>query len=380
MKKLALPFIPLMLLYGCKDDIPTVSLGLDDVYYIARMQKLALDPALSGSNYIWTINGQIVSRQHDYLFIAAEEGEYKLSFEIVDNSTPYKFDFIVNVFHEEIEYSPYISKVLEYCPAPGQFINNIPMYDKGDTYNDILQKVQESISGTNDVPISLGGFGGYVTFAFDHTVMNVDGEKDFRIWGNAFYELTNPGSRGGSSEPGIVMVSLDVNCNGEPDDPWYELAGSEYYKPETCHEYSITYTRAGNEDDIPWVDSEGNTGVIEHNMFHAQPYFPQWLENGELTFSGSRLADNTVDKSGNGTYYALYAYPWGYADNHPNDNEELNSFDIGWAVDTNGQKVYLPGVDFIKVYTGVNQSSGWLGESSTEISRAADLHLTVSDR
>lgn len=41
----------------------------------------------------------------------------------------------------------------------------------------------------------------------------------------------------------IVMVSYDTNMNGKPDDEWYELAGSEYYKPTTIHNYSITYTR-----------------------------------------------------------------------------------------------------------------------------------------
>ena len=53
----------------------------------------------------------------------------------------------------------------------------------------------------------------------------------------------------------------------------------------------------------------------------------------------------------------------------------LNSFDIGWAVDRQGNRVSLPGADFIRVYTGVNQYCGWVGETSTEISRAQDLHI-----
>ena len=35
--------------------------------------------------------------------------------------------------------------------------------------------------------ISLGGYGGYVIFGFDHTVINVKGKKDFMILGNSFY-------------------------------------------------------------------------------------------------------------------------------------------------------------------------------------------------
>ena len=74
-------------------------------------------------------------------------------------------------------------------------------------------------------------------------------------------------------------------------------------------------------------------------------------------------------------YFVLYAYDWGYADNAPNDSTELCSFNIDWAVDDNGNKVQLPCADFIRVYTAVNQQCGSIGEISTEISGATDLHL-----
>ena len=376
-------------LSGCTRDIPMVNLGIDDTYFIARMQKLALHPALTGEGYEWYVDDLLVSRDRDFIFLAREEGLYRLRLKIVDTETPYDFSFSVSVLHEEIEYSRYISKVYEYRPAPGQFINEMPRYEEGDTYETMLQKAEESISGTNDVMISLGGYGGYVTFGFDHTVVNVKGEKDFRIWGNCFYELTQPDRKGGSAEPGIVMVSYDTNCNGLPDDEWYELAGSEYYSPATRHGYSITYRRPDPErvietddlnslDDIHyigWSDNTGREGYIAKNIFHNQDYFPKWIDSDEITFSGSLLADNGEDISGTGRYYVLYSLPWGYVDNHPNDYADLNSFDISMAVDTAGQPVDLPGADFIRVYTGVNQYCGWLGETSTELCRAADLHI-----
>ncbi len=379
----------LSFMMACSDDIPMVNLGIDDAYYIARMTKLPLKSALTGKEYRWTVNGKTVSTSDSYIFIAAEEGLYNLAFDIIDDDTPYHFDFTVTVMHEEVEYSPYISRVYEYCPAPGQFINEMPMYETGDGYADILRKCEESISGTNDVMISLGAYGGYVTFGFDHTVMNIAGKKDFRIWGNAFYELTDPDKKGGSAEPGIVMVSYDTNCNGLPDDTWYELAGSEYYSLSTLHRYTITYHRpdaahipvedeSGYLDDIqyiPWVDSQGNTGFIAKNIFHNQSYYPLWINTGSISFTGSLLAKNAIDTSGIGRYYILYAYPWGYVDNHPNDFADLNSFDISDAVDSFGFHVDLPGVDFVRVYTGLNQYCGWLGETSTEISRACDLHI-----
>ncbi|MDE7125061.1 MAG: cell surface protein, partial [Muribaculaceae bacterium] len=280
----------------------------------------------------------------------------------------------------------------EYCPAPGQFVNEMPRYEPGDTYADILQKAEESISGTNDVMISLGGYGGYVTFGFDHTVINMPGEYDFRIWGNAFYELLQPDKKGGSAEPGIVMVSYDVNCNGIPDDEWYELAGSEYASSSTIHGYKITYHRPDTQRDIVedednsitdlyyirWTDNQGNSGYMPKNMFHSQDYYPKWTDDESISFSGTLLAPNGVDISGMGTYYVLYSYPWGYVDNHPNEYSDLNSFDIGWAVDSQGNSVKLPGIDFVRVYTGVNQYCGWIGETSTELSRAQDLHIPIA--
>lgn len=378
-----------MLLTGCTADIPMVNLGIDDAYFIPRMSKLPLHAALTGDQYRWTVNGEVVSETDSYIFIAAEEGVYDLTFDIIDPDTPYHFDFKVTVMHEDVEYSPYITRVYEYCPAPGQFVNEMPKYEEGDTYADILQKAEESISGTNDVLVSLGGYGGYITFGFDHSVMNVPGEKDFRIWGNAFYELTNPDSRGGSAEPGIVMVSYDENCNGLPDDPWYELAGSEYYKPSTRHAYGITYHRpdparpvesdeTGFLDDvyyIAWDDTDGTHGYLAKNIYHDQDYFPKWVTGDELSFTGTLLPQNAIDESGEGRYYVLYSYDWGYVDNHPNDYADLNSFDISWAVDSQGNPVHLPAIDFVRVYTGVNQYCGWLGETSTELCRARDLHI-----
>lgn len=382
-----LPIIAISLA-SCTNEVPTVNLGIDDSYNVYRMQKLPLRPSLTGREYRWsTSDGVLLSTQRDYIFIAQEEGRYDLVLDIIDEETPYHFEFNVNVFHEEVDYSPYISKVYEYCPAPGQFINVMPECKAGETYDDVLKRVEESISGTNDVLVSLGGFGGYVTFGFDHTVMNRPGDKDFSIHGNCFYEQTGSDRKGGSAEPGIVMVSLDTNCNGKPDDEWYELAGSEYSNPATLHNYTITYRRPdpervvisqGNLTDvnyIGWYDSEGIESFMSKNSFHRQEYYPLWIESEALTFSGTRLPDNGVDAYGNGTYYILYCYDWGYADNHPNECQDLNSFDISWAVDGDGLPVVLPGIDFVRIYTGVNQQCGWTGETSTEICRATDLHV-----
>ncbi len=288
--------------------------------------------------------------------------------------------------------SPYISKVYDFLPAPGQFVNKLPKYEEGDTHEDMIAKVEECIVGDKKILISLGSYGGYVVFGFDHPVVNVPGQKDFIIWGNAFWAAANPNpdapKRGGSSEPGIVMVSYDANKNGIPDDEWYELAGSEYNKPETIKNYELTYFRPDeNKVKVPmpdepvindmtyvkWESNQGDDGYVYRNTFHRQSYYPQWVSEDELVFGGTKLADNYVEEGGNGRFYVQYAYDWGYADNAPNDDDAAK-LNIEWAVDADGNSVHLPAIHFVKVYTGVNQYCGWLGESSTEISGAEDLH------
>jgi len=292
--------------------------------------------------------------------------------------------------------SPYIYKVFEYRPAPGQYVNKLPEYKAGDTHEDMILKVEEAIAGEEKGLVTLGAYGGYIIFGFDHLVENRHGKYDFKIWGNAYYHNANPEPGmlpTGAAEPGIVMVSYDSNGNGIPDDPWYELAGSEYKKPETINNYEITYYKPDPnkiptpDTDFPfltdtsyirWTDNQGNTGYVAQNMFHRQSYYPLWISDETLIYDGTKLANNGVDASGTGQNFVQYVYPWGYADNHPNDNIHSN-FDIGWAVDEQGNKVDLPGIHFVKVYTGVNQYCGLLGETSTEIMGAEDFHIQGID-
>jgi hypothetical protein len=73
--------------------------------------------------------------------------------------------------------------------------------------------------------------------------------------------------------------------------------------------------------------------------------------------------------------WVLQPYDFGYADSHPNDSISSCSFDIAWAVETYCQPVNLPCVDFVRVYTGVQQQCRWIVEVSTEISHARDLNI-----
>ena len=257
--------------------------------------------------------------------------------------------------------------VIEYNPAPGQFVNTLPIIE---SENDILQKAQQNLERGS--MISLGAFGGYMVIKFDTPLANAEG-NDFIILGNAFAT---------SAEPGVVMVSRDANQNGIADDRWYEIAGSEYAR--STKNYEITYYRPTAENDtseeaikeyIRWSDNQGNSGWLTKNTTHKQPYYPTWIGADSLTFRGTLLPDNAIDEKGDGSYFKLAPFEWGYADNQPNSNEAGCSFDIDWAVDTEGNKIDIEAIDFIRIYTGtIATDHGQIGEASTEISAIRTLH------
>ena len=250
--------------------------------------------------------------------------------------------------------SKFINRVYEYLPGMGQFVNELPKYAEGDDAAAMCRKCEAAIANNAGGMISLGGWGGYVTFGFDHAVENKEG-RDLQILGNAFYMTGS--TEYGSSEPGIVLVSRDENGNGLPDDTWYELKGCLYDDPLTDHNHSVTYTR------------EGDT---LQNPFHKQPYYPQWLAAEEYTLTGALLPSQSATVSGQNVQRIL---EYGYVDNKPNTDVEGTSFDISWAVDANGQPVQLDKIDFVRVYNAVDEILPMTGELSTEVSGAIDLHI-----
>ncbi|MHC5352618.1 cell surface protein [Myroides sp. LJL115] len=279
----------------------------------------------------------------------------------------------------------HITKVFDFMPSYGQFVNEMPKYEPGDTKQTMIKKVEMAIAKENGSMISLGGFGGYVEFGFDHTIENVAGERDFQILGNAFITGKNPqGEYVGSAEPGIILVGVDKNGNGVPDpDEWYEIAGSQYNKSSTIHNYEITIYKPSKELDqatgniqeyIKWEDNQGNQGFKPKNSFHTQSYYPLWVNQQSITFTGTRLADNAKNVGTETEFWEQISYEYGYADNAPN-TDQRSHIDIDWAVDKEGKPAKLRGIDFIRVYTGVNQEAGWLGEISTEVAGAIDLHI-----
>ena len=257
--------------------------------------------------------------------------------------------------------------VIDYSPAPGQFVNVIPEYEEGDTRETMNAKATKSLC--NGDMISLGAWGGSVTIKLSQPIVNITDNADFRVVGNAVYANDASNAvRIGSPEPGIVLVMRDKNGNGQPDDTWCELQGDQTANAIT--NYQVTYHRpaidATDKQYIAWNASNGDTGYLNRTSdYHTQDYFPLWIETSEtMTFSGKRLPDNGYYNSET-SHYDLICYN-GYADSHPN-NELASCLDIDNAVDASGNRVSLQSIDFIKIYTGVLQANGPLGECSTEV-------------
>lgn len=264
-------------------------------------------------------------------------------------------------------------KVIEYLPAPGQFIN-----EKVTGFDDIatMAKACETaqIRLQQNQYVSLGAWGGYIVIKLDKSIPNIGG-YNFAISGNSFDS---------SNEPGIVWVMEDINANGLPDDTWYELRGSYYGEDGYQQNYWVTYYRPEAGKDTYWKDSNGDEGYVKWmGGYHEQDfYYPNWVIEDSYTLKGSKLPSRAQQNPVTGIWENL-PYEWGYVDNNGKDlisidingkTIEANSFRISDAMDENGKSVVLNSIDFIKVQTAIMGSSGILGENSTEVTGFFAIH------
>ena len=245
---------------------------------------------------------------------------------------------------------------------------------------------------------------------------------DFILYGNAM---------GTWAEPGCVQVSLDgenwydlagsLHYRPETTDKGYAIwdYSTTYTHPEAAESeetgangvavpYASTYKLR------PTSNEKTESGTVAINAWHKHSYFPLYNNyfvalnglstslNGlvppltgldlttfgsykakdttpaELTLKGVKLVVPKTTSGGNST--APDDFLFGYVDCHPNglrSNVQLNPYttgrtsnttsngdpmDLSWAVDDDGNPVR-----YVRVYTGVQQMNGIMGESSTEV-------------
>lgn len=334
--------------------------------------------------FTWRVDGTTVQQGADplYRFEARSQGRYTVDYSMTgEGGVSGDTTLTVVVCPPEGTYrraassgsSARCDRVCVFMPAPGQYVNE---NYTAETMDEACAYAMARLK--DEKYVSLGGFGGYLVVGFDHSVAN-DGGYNLAVR-NTLY--TN------YSEPGIVWVMQDEDGNGLPDDTWYELKGSEYGLACTEQDYSVTYYKpSAPGQSVAWIDNLGGSGCVDYlAAFHTQDYYyPLWVKEARYTLRGSRLEARNYDQSGRGVLWINPDYGWGYADNYSETDmfpdgdkakdDSCNHFRISDAVTFDGKPANLQYIDFVKVQTGLNTKSGWLGEVSTEVMDVLDYNL-----
>ena len=168
---------------------------------------------------------------------------------------------------------------------------------------------------------------------------------------------------------------------------WYEIIGSQHTKENTTKNFKITYHKpaigkpvvvSGPND--PFIDREHIYCENNNSETYYLPrsktkkeYYPLWAAQTAVTYEGTRLnVDFVTARPGQSTLWNFTPPQWGYA------NAVNPDIDIDWAVDKNGNKANLPGINFIKVVNCVSEPMGLCHQQSsmaTKFAGAGDLHL-----
>ncbi len=296
---------------------------------------------------------------------------------------------------------PFAVSVIDYSPAPGQFVND--MNDDGFVINDPLAAIgAPDGGGTRDGAldvVTLGGFGGSITLAFDHLVedhpLNPYG-MDAIVFGNAWWVIGDVNRHW--AECGTIEISLDVNKNSIADDPWYLIPGSHIDQPVSQF-VSQTWDNNTSDTTYPPADASwiplgffpsgesmattsayvlplnvfGNTTVVNplsgtgrEGVFGYADYMPT-LFLGDL--DGDDFVDNFMVTPEE--FYTVADNPLFSGISEGSGGGD--AFDIAWAIDPiSSEFAMLPGFHFLRITTGVNAVLGPFGEKSVEVDAVAD--------
>jgi formylglycine-generating enzyme required for sulfatase activity len=324
-------------------------------YTVPLGRSLVLAPVVWGTPgalvYEWRLDGALQASTSEYLsFTPSAEGLYRVTVSASGKGASGAAETLVECTAPEGTYrrlpnaqsSANVVKVFEYVQGPGEFIGFYPLIDNSPqttmTEEEARQVAQWYLEGDPRAETgraywngwSLGSWGGYGIFGFDHSVTN-SGGCDLVLPGNAFQ---------GWGEPGVVWVMQDENGNGKPDDTWYELAGSRTGVLGTIQRYARTFYRGGS-----YIDNRGNSG--------GTGKFPYFLQADRVTYTGTYF-----DSGGD--------MDWGYVDGGS------DKFRISDAIRQDGTPIHLDYIDFVKIQDVFG---------GTEVSRSIeDYHLNNPDR
>lgn len=248
-----------------------------------------------------------------------------------------------------------------------------------------------------------------------------DGETWYTLAGSLHYQTPTY----------TVATDETVTETDEEGHPLSDFKTITVSKSGAIWNYSVTYTNPVAENDTLATGESGTTGKnvvysytglsengkgrVLFNNWHQHNYFPL-LNNYFVGVNQHAALDgivNTISPLALGDYAAYTpkasstvgakltmsgvrlmpasnstapdTFLFGYADCHPNgtlstvqvnpyttgrtgnDNSNGDPMDLSWAVDENGTPVELDSARYVRVYTGVMQMNGIMGESSTEV-------------
>ncbi|MCG2615073.1 hypothetical protein LZZ85_12310 [Terrimonas sp. NA20] len=379
-----------------------IVVSLDNIPSVSMCEVLEVVPTITGPDrrdyeYQWSIGDSVIGKKRTLSFISFLPGNYELKLRVTAGKQSTTSTGSVTV--KQAQYVRNAYTLLEYLPAPARnhnwsIIGAAQNWDFGSefplAYNAFLAKASELRKQNAGPGLLLGSWGGSATLRFDHTVVNVPGKADI--------ELTAIIS---NLDPPAVYVAYDRNKNGKPDtDEWYEIKNKDYGL-EDLPAYEMTFTYDSTLVDTrriytyySWKDNqpEPSKGQIMNQKtfsssltytgaFSVRGFFPGYnmidvatkqvgLLDGwsnSFTRKGKRI---TRDLSSAGQF-----------------SQKLN-IDLDLAVNSKGEAVQLPGIDFIKVQKVVypfardifNPGAGVLDANMNEdrmlsVSGILDMHL-----
>jgi hypothetical protein len=314
------------------------------------------------TTFVWKVDGaiQAAATTEYFTFTPGAQGTYLVS--VTEQSTGATVGVEVTCTPPEGTYrrtggvKNHATSAFYYIPAPGQYIGSMA----GMTIASALQELQAWCTAGADTYHMIGSFGGYYIVGFDHSLSNVPNKADLQINGNPF---------AGWCESGIVWVMQDENGNGQPDDTWYELKGSETGKSATKQRYALTYYKPKDltSSVVAWTDNMGKSGAVTRGGY------PRIIAEDYYTLTGTCLA-STVSETG--ISYSE-CYEWGYVDgiNSSPLRPNTGQFWLEDAIQQDGSPANLQYIDFVKVHTAINSMTQNVGEISTEACMPYDLNF-----
>ena len=372
-----------------KEAVVSIKLGAD--FVAEKYNAVEIDPEVVIENangavaqYKWSIKvtgsdgavkDSVIGDTKTLLFIAPKANNYDVNLTVTLDKLIKQASTKVAVSETGKTYTSKALSLVDYVPAPAYNIEADSFISK----TELLEQRQLDLTEGTEIP--LGTFGGYIVTKFDHTVINVYGKRDFIV-----QMLANSASV--KYTPVSVYVAYDANKNGVADgNEWYEIAGSEYHKSTTVKNYEVTYFKpdpakaavAGTKDwqfdkeYLKYTDNKNASAFITRTAKNKRRiYYPEW-QGDSYTLKGTKLYLPSKDVSdGAGTNFNVGTFDWGYG------GIKDPSIDISWAVDSEGNKVLLPGIDFVKVYVSTFVEMGASDLLVSYFKQAEDLNFSAA--